>query len=582
MYIFVYANVANAQTFECGNGIVEDSEQCDPGADIPGDCCTSACTLGSVETECRPAVGACDVAESCDGVSNACPADTFAEVGTACGGSDGACDALDTCDGSGSCTDNVAATTTVCRSATGACDVAESCDGVSNACPADSFASSSTVCLAAAGECDQAENCTGTSATCPADVKKANGTTCSDDGDGCTLDQCNGSAVTCQHLVDEGCLAAIQMNFEVPSDNQEVSGISPISGWAFSTTGAPVTVTVQIDDDPPTIVPCCAERQDVAKENGPFGLHSGFGQIFNFNILSSGNHTIVIKVQDGSDEEVVQSHQISVVKPGGFEFLTQLDLASAAAAIDNNEIEITGAHAVDKVTEEDREVALRLAWQQNSQTLVIVGSEDIGAFTPAGSFTANTRSAFSLSAPGLADEIATEIQLSFENPPANQAASGVSILSGWTFSPNPGAMYPPTVEFRVDDGEYKHLPCCQERLDVANAFPSQEDIAFLSGFGALFNFNTQSSGSHAIEVRMSDGTGAEKSETHEVTVVKPGDFEFLDQFDLSTAEASISGQSLLLDFVKVRDKATQEVKEVFLRYEWERSCQCFIVQEGLE
>lgn len=385
-------------------------------------------------------------------------------------------------------------------------------------------------------------------------------------------------------------LAAIQMNFEVPANDQKVSGIGPISGWAFSTTGAAVTVTVQVDSGTPTIVPCCAERQDVANEKGEVGLNSGFGQIFNFNVLSSGNHTFVIKVKDQGDaSEVTQSHQVSVVKPGGFEFLSRLDFVFASADIkDNGEIEIVNAHAVDKATLADQEVTLRLAWQQNTQTLAIVKSDNTGSSTP--SFTATVparaQSSVTVPAPGLANETATEIQLSFENPPADQTASGVGILSGWTFSPNAGATSPPTVDFRVDGGDYKRLPCCQERLDVAAAFPDQAAIALLSGFGSVFNFNTLSSDSHTIEVRTKDGTvatdGTEvmKSETHEVVVVKPGDFEFLDQFDLSgaDAQASISGFSLILDFVKVRDKATQQIKEVFIRYNWEPSCQCFVVQ----
>ncbi len=374
--------------------------------------------------------------------------------------------------------------------------------------------------------------------------------------------------------------AAIQMNFEVPADDQKVSGIGPISGWAFSDTGAAVTVTVQVDSGTPTVVPCCAERQDVAALNGPFGLNSGFGQIFNFNVLSSGNHTLVIKVQDGTSE-ATQTHQVSVVKPGGFEFLSRLDLVFASADIkDNGEIEIIRAHAIDKETVKDQEVTLRLAWQQNTQTLAIVKSDNTGSSTP--SFTAtvpsNAQSSIIAPAPGTANATATEIQLAFENPPNNQPASGVGILSGWTFSPNAGATYPPTVEYRIDGGDYKLLPCCQERKDVAAAFPDQAAIALSSGFGSVFNFNTLSSDSHTIEIRSRDGTGAEKSETHEVIVVKPGEFEFLDQFDLSEAEASISGFSLILDFVKVRDKATQQVKEVFIRYDWDASCQCFVVQ----
>src|SRR5437667_57808 len=58
-----------------------------------------------------------------------------------------------------------------CRTSAGVGDVAKSCDGVNNNCPADAFQSSTTVCRASAGVCDVAENCTGSGATCPADAK---------------------------------------------------------------------------------------------------------------------------------------------------------------------------------------------------------------------------------------------------------------------------------------------------------------------------------------------------------------------------------------------------------------------------
>src|SRR5439155_8887257 len=79
------------------------------------------------------------------------------------------------------------------------CDIAETCTGTSTACPADAFQSSATECRGAAGECDLAENCPGNGPSCPADVKKASGTTCTSDGNPCTLDQCDGSSVSCEH-----------------------------------------------------------------------------------------------------------------------------------------------------------------------------------------------------------------------------------------------------------------------------------------------------------------------------------------------------------------------------------------------
>src|SRR5437867_9424362 len=89
----------------------------------------------------------------------------------------------------------------------GTVDTGEQCDmgalnGSGSCCKNNcTFWDSSHICRAAAGECDLPETCTGTSATCPADTGavKAAGTACTDDGNPCTLDQCNGTSTSCQH-----------------------------------------------------------------------------------------------------------------------------------------------------------------------------------------------------------------------------------------------------------------------------------------------------------------------------------------------------------------------------------------------
>src|SRR5206468_516295 len=153
-------------------------------------------------TTCRPSAGQCDVAESCTGSSGSCPPNGFQPSTTACVGTSngGACDGTDSCDGAGNCVDGYLTATTTCRPAAGACDVAESCTGTSGACPANGFQPSTTACVGtsnggacdgtdscdgagtcvdgyltatttcrpSAGPCDVAESCTGTSGACPA------------------------------------------------------------------------------------------------------------------------------------------------------------------------------------------------------------------------------------------------------------------------------------------------------------------------------------------------------------------------------------------------------------------------------
>ena len=110
-------------------------------------------------------------------------------------------DAGEQCDGGACCssTCQFLPSTTVCRAQAGVCDLAEHCTGTSATCPADSFLPASTVCRASAGECDLQENCPGNGRNCPADAKKSAGTACTADSNPCTLDQCNGTNVTCQH-----------------------------------------------------------------------------------------------------------------------------------------------------------------------------------------------------------------------------------------------------------------------------------------------------------------------------------------------------------------------------------------------
>lgn len=92
-------------TQQCGNGILEPGEECDPGQDgsncctsdckltdgsacDPSNqgCCTDSCQFSSSGVVCRPSVNEdCDPAETCTGDSGDCPADKHADNGKSCG-----------------------------------------------------------------------------------------------------------------------------------------------------------------------------------------------------------------------------------------------------------------------------------------------------------------------------------------------------------------------------------------------------------------------------------------------------------------------------------------------------------------
>jgi hypothetical protein len=208
----------------CGNGLLDDGEQCD------GDGCCVDCAIATSGTICRDAAAACDAAEVCNGLSAECPADLPAPpsvlaqtpgtcgacvcsglelgcassiavgAGTLCRAASGACDAAETCDGASLVCplDLPVIAGTECRSASGACDAAESCDGIAFSCPADANAPLGTICRAAVSPCDAAETCSGASNACPADELSTSGTVCRPAAGDCDVEEvCDGQSTSC-------------------------------------------------------------------------------------------------------------------------------------------------------------------------------------------------------------------------------------------------------------------------------------------------------------------------------------------------------------------------------------------------
>ncbi len=396
--------------------------------------------------------------------------------------------------------------------------------------------------------------------------------------------------------------AQIQQILEIPANNQIVSGILPISGWAFSAASTdPVTVRLFIDGTDRGIIPCCVAREDVAAIHGDQALNSGFGLAFNFGLLegegegddednlSDGIHTIRIEIEDAAGNTAAQEHTVTVVRPGGFEFMTTPSLIglSVSTAIEGQEIEILNIDVTG--TDPDAQLArvnLRLAWQPNIQQLTVVEAKTLARLDPFDN-ESDDESDDPLSQPDDGGPITAVL----ENPPERTVAvlvtaGGIGTVSGWAFPKNPDATIT-QVTLRVDGAAPtnigENIPCCSERTDVSVVFPQAPPG---TGFGALVNFNRIESGQRTIGVEIRDSADPANSRIfdHTVSVVRLGNAEVLDLFELTAEETEeslatsvrLTGNLLTLENVTIRAKGSDESTQIVAGFRWEESCQCFV------
>ena len=389
--------------------------------------------------------------------------------------------------------------------------------------------------------------------------------------------------------------AAIHVELESPGNGQFVSGILPISGWAFAVSDdpdnpavLPVTIRLSIDGRDSGEIPCCVDRADVQGKHGEQALKSGFGQVFNFGELegigegseergkdrTQGQHTVRIEVAAEGVASKSVEHTVTVVRPGGYTFLELPSLLGASSPEINEAQEIMFQNITfrDKHSNETKSGELWLEWQPNIQQLGVVGSRILstGEDEPPARDNQTPK------------EDAEKITAVFENPPGQTVsiyvtAGGIGTVSGWAFTENPDAEIE-RVSLRIDKAAVgEEIPCCSDRLDVRKAFPAVAPPN--TGFGGPINFNLIPSGVRTVGVEIRDT--ADPAETriidHEVSVVRLGDAEFLEDFKLTEkSSVTVTGSLLTLQDVEIKAKGETEPMTVDAGFIWNESCQCFL------
>ncbi|KAB2928851.1 MAG: hypothetical protein F9K25_11905 [Candidatus Contendobacter sp.] len=383
------------------------------------------------------------------------------------------------------------------------------------------------------------------------------------------------------HLISmQSAHAALMADLEGPTNNQPVSGIGIIRGWAFSdSAGVRISqATLRIDGKDITAIPCCSVRADVQSAFPQFPAentrNSGFGITFNYGNLTAGAHTIAVTIQDSSGARFERAHTVTVVKAGDFSYIDRLNLDGASAERQGQDVVIAGLRVRDKASQQEKRVNARLRWFQNTQALGLVEASSstaaAQAATPENKLGTKAEKVQPTSA-------AASLQYAaLESPNHGDTGSGIAVVRGWAVAPAGRAIQ--RVQLFVDGEPSMTIPCCSYRSDVAAALPGESNAAN-SGFGVTFNYGNLRAGVHSMTVEIEDSSGALRKFVRGILVRNPGDFSFLEQLDLGAAQVRITGGQLVIEGALARDKATGQTAQRNLRFQWNNPAQAFALSE---
>ena len=178
-------------------------------------------------------------------------------------------------------------------------------------------------------------------------------------------------------LIGGPSFAAIKVYLGNPAQGDTASGITAISGWAYSTQGAAVTVKKRLNGETKEEIPCCGPRSDVKDVHADAPLETGFGLLFNYGNLPAGVHTIGVEVSAEGEKTEVRDHAVTVVVPADSQFLSAVDLSEASVSKEGNTIVVSGV----KVTDSSgmATVDIDLNYKTGSQSFQITSAQEPAA-----------------------------------------------------------------------------------------------------------------------------------------------------------------------------------------------------------
>ncbi len=157
--------------------------------------------------------------------------------------------------------------------------------------------------------------------------------------------------------------------------------------------------------------------------------------------------------------------------------------------------------------------------------------------------------------------VTTTVMAMLESQDHGQPVSGVTVVRGWAFDVQASNRVS-NIELSIDGVPYGTIPCCAERRDVEAAFPEFPPAnTRYSGWGTVLNWGVMDAGVHTLQLKIHNTAGGPpRTETRTVFVIKPGDFEYLETFDLSAAEVSLTAGELVVRKIRIRDHLTWREK----------------------